>query len=255
MPKRGRGLDKTLVRLPRIKRRLEYSLNRLDSDFDPSEYAFLAETVRKDVDILLKYAKTPEEKLEYTRYIFKLGQLYLWKPWKIGTLSDAKGRDYILGKAMQAEQDQWKYQSVVRERSRVAENRQAALEALGATKMFQKPKPSGLSVRIPKITESRELREYKEARKRVIIAKGKLDKYLKAVQVKEKRYKADDSNRDKYEQWKNTYRAWRKAQAELHDATRDEAVKKKIYEESKQPRAPRAKGFLKKAYKHRPVFQ
>lgn len=244
--KRGRGLDKTLIRLPRIKKRLEYSLRRLDGDFDDSEYAFLAETVRKDTDTLLKYAKTPEEKLKYTKYIFKLGQLYLWRPWKIGTLPDAKGRDYILGKAMQAEEDQWKYQSIVRQRERVAQNKQEALEALGAASMFQKRKPSGLTVRIPENTESKELREYKDAKKRVIIAKGKVDKYLKMVEVKEKRYKADDRNKDKYEQWKNTYRAWKKAQAEFHAATRDIVVKKKAYEESKQPRAPRAKVFLKR---------
>ena len=246
MPKRGRGLDKTLIRLPRIKRRLEYSLKRLEEGYDDSEYTFLAETVRKDTDTLLKYATTPEEKLKYTQYIFKLGQLYLWRPWKIGTLPDAKGRDYILGKAMQAEEDQWKYQSIVRQRERVAQNKQDALNALGAASMFQKRKPSGLTVRIPENTESRELREYKDAKKRVIIAKGKLDKYRKMVEVKEKRYKADDHNRDKYEQWKNTYRAWKKAQAELHAATRDEAEKKKTYEESKQPRAPRARSFLKR---------
>lgn len=244
--KRGRGLDKTLISLPRIRRRLEYSLKRLDGDFDDSEYTFLAETVRKDTDTLLKYAKTPEEKLKYTQYIFKLGQLYLWRPWKIGTLPDAKGRDYILGKAMQAEEDQWKYQNIVRERERVAQNKQDALDALGAASMFQERKPSGLTVRIPKNTDSRELREYKDAKKRVIIAKGKLDKYRKMVEVKEKRYKADDHNRDKYEQWKNTYRAWKKAQAEFHAATRDVTEKKKAYEESKQPRAPRARTFLKR---------
>ena len=244
--KRGRGLDKTLISLPRIRRRLEYSLKRLDGDFDDSEYTFLAETVRKDTDTLLKYAKTPEEKLKYTQYIFKLGQLYLWRPWKIGTLPDAKGRDYILGKAMQAEEDQWKYQNIVRERNRVAQNKQDALDALGAASMFQERKPSGLTVRIPKNTDSRELREYKDAKKRVIIAKGKLDKYRKMVEVKEKRYKADDHNRDKYEQWKNTYRAWKKAQAEFHAATRDVTEKKKAYEESKQPRAPRARSFLKR---------
>ena len=244
--KRGRGLDKTLISLPRIRRRLEYSLKRLDGDFDDSEYTFLAETVRKDTDTLLKYAKTPEEKLKYTQYIFKLGQLYLWRPWKIGTLPDAKGRDYILGKAMQAEEDQWKYQSIVRQRERVAQNKQDALNALGAASMFQERKPSGLTVRIPKNTDSRELREYKDAKKRVIIAKGKLDKYRKMVEVKEKRYKADDHNRDKYEQWKNTYRAWKKAQAEFHAATRDVTEKKKAYEESKQPRAPRARSFLKR---------
>ena len=147
---------------------------------------------------------------------------------------------------MQAEEDQWKYQNIVRERERVAQNKQEALEALGAASMFQERKPSALSVRIPKNTESKELKEYKDAKKRVIIAQGKLDKYLKMVQVKEKRYKADDRNKDKYEQWKNTYRAWKKAQAEFHAATRDIVVKKKAYEESKQPRAPRAKVFLKR---------
>ena len=246
MPKRGRGLDKTLLSLPRIKRRLAYSLRRLDGEFKDSEYTFLAETVRKDVDTLLQYATTPEEKLKYTQYIFKLGQLYLWKPWKVGTLPDDKGRDYILGKAMQAEEDQWKYQSVVRERARVAQNRQDALDALGATSMFEARKPSGLSVRIPKNTESRELRDYKDAKKRLIIARGKLEKYRKMVEVKEKRYKADDHSRDKYEQWKNTYRAWKKAQAELHAATRDINEKKKAYDDSKQPKAPRARGFLKR---------
>lgn len=246
MPKRGRGLDKTLLRLPRIKRRLEYSLKRLDGDFDPAEYTFLAETIRKDVDTLLEYAQTPEEKLKYTQYIFKLGQLYLWKPWKVGTLPDDKGRDYILGKAMQAEEDQWKYQKIVRERRRVAENRQEALDALGAAKMFQKRKPSGLSVRIPKNTESRELREYKDALKRAAIAKGKVDKYLKLVQVQEKRYKADDRNKDKYEQWKNAYSAWKKAQAELAAAQTDVPLKKKAYQDSKQPKAPRARGFFKR---------
>ena len=246
MPKRGRGLDRTLMSLPRIKRRLAYSLKRLDGDFADSEYTFLAETVRNDTDTLLKYAKTPEEKLKYTQYIFKLGQLYLWRPWKIGTLPDAKGRDYILGKAMQAEEDQWKYQSIVRQRERVAQNKQDALDALGAASMFQERKPSGLTVRIPKNTDSRELREYKDAKKRVIIAKGKLDKYLKMVEVKEKRYKADDRNKDKYEQWKNTYRAWKKAQAEFYAAERDVTIKKKAYQESKQPKAPRAKVFLKR---------
>lgn len=242
MAKRGRGLDKTLLRLPRIKRRLEYSLRKIDGDFDDSEYNFLAENIRKDTDTLLQYAKTPEEKLKYTQYIFKLGQLYLWKPWKIGTLPDAKGRDYILGKAMQAEEDQWKYQSIVRQR----ENINDVLDTLGAAKMFQKRKPTGLRVKIPENTDSRQLREYKDALKRVAIDQGKVEKYRKMVESKENRYKADNNNKDKYEQWKNTYSAWKRAQAELAAAQRELPVKKKAYEDSKQPKAPRARRFQKR---------
>jgi hypothetical protein len=245
MSKRGRGLDKTLINLPRIKKRLAYSLKKLSGTFQDSEYTFLAETARKDIDTLLEYAKTPEEKLKYTQYIFKLGQLYMWKPWKVGTLSDEKGSDYILGKAMQAEEDQWKYQSIVRERKRVAENKREALNTLGARSLFEKRKQTGLSVRIPQNTDSRELREYKDARKRVVIAKGKLDKFRKMVEVKEKRFKARE-NRNNFEEWKNTYSAWKKAQAEFYAATRDEPVKKKAYEDSKKPKAPKARGFLKR---------
>lgn len=246
MPKRGRGLDKTLIRLPRIKRRLEFSLRKISGEFDGAEYQFLAETIRKDLDTLLEYAKTPEDKLRYTQYIFKLGQFYLWKPWKVGTLSDAKSREYVLGKAMQAEQDQYKYVDVVNNRARVAKNKRDVLDALGATKMFQPRKPSPLTVRIPKQTGSRELKEYKAARKRCTIAEIKVQKYLKLVQVKERSYRADDSNKNKYEQWKNSHSAWKKAVLELDSANRDLPVKKAAYERSKQPKAPRAKTFIRR---------
>lgn len=246
MPKRGRGLDKTLVRLPRIKRRLEFSLRKISGEFHDSEYRFLAENIRNDLDTLLQYAKTPEDKLRYTQHIFKLGQFYLWKPWKVGTLSVAQSREYILGKAMQAEQDQWKYQKVVQQRRRVAQNKRNALDVLGATTMFQERTPSSLTVRIPKNTDSRELKEYKDARKRSAIAEIKVNKYLKLTKVKEKSYKADDNNKDKYEQWKNSYSAWKKAVAELDSANTDLPVKKAAYERSKQPKAPRARGFLKR---------
>lgn len=246
MPKRGRGLDKTLIRLPRIKKRLAFSMRKISGEFEDAEYQFLAETIRKDVDTLLEYAKTPEEKLRYTQYIFKLGQFYLWKPWKVGTLSDAQSREYVLGKAMQAEQDQWNYRSVVQERRRVAENKREALDVLGATTMFQEPKPSDLKVRIPKNADSRQLKEYKDARKRCAIAEIKVNKYLKLTKVKETSYRADDSNKNKYEQWKNSYKAWKKATAELESANRDLPLKKEAYESSKQPKAPKARAFIKR---------
>ena len=258
MPKRGRGLDKTLIRLPRIKRRLEFSLRKISGEFDGAEYQFLAETIRKDLDTLLEYAKTPEDKLRYTQYIFKLGQFYLWKPWKVGTLSDAKSREYILGKAMQAEQDQYKYVDVVNNRARVAKNKRDVLDALGATKMFQPRKPSPLTVRIPKQTGSRELKEYKAARKRCTIAEIKVQKYLKLVQVKERSYRADNS-KDNFEQLKKYAEMLSRQNheqsctrgnptdpTELDSANRDLPVKKAAYERSKQPKAPRAKTFIKR---------
>lgn len=244
--KRGRGLDQTLINLPRIKKRLAFCIRKIDGDFEESQYNFLSERIRKDVDTLLEYAQTPEEKLKLTQTIFKMGRFYMWKPWKVGTLSDEQGREYIMGKMIQAEQDQYKYANVIEERRRVAENKRAALDTLGATKLFQKQPPTGLSIKIPVNNESRELREYKDARKRVVIAKGKVERYRKMVEGKEKRYKADDHNKLKYEEWKNTYSAWKRAQAEFHAANRDLPLKKKAYEDSKQPKAPRARAFLKR---------
>ena len=241
--KRGRGLDKTLINLPRIKRRLEFSLRKIDRGFQDSQYRFIAENIRKDTDTMLKYAKTPEDKLKYIQYKFKLGQLYLWKPWQIGTLSEEKGRDYILRQAMQAEQDQWKYTAIVQRRSEFEKAKENAADVLG---LYMAKKPTGLKVRIPKNTDSRELKEYKAAIKREKIAKRKVQQYLKRVEVKEKMYKKDSRNKDKYEQWKNTYNAYRRAQKELADAERDLPLKKRAYERSKKPQAPRARGFLKK---------
>ena len=129
---------------------------------------------------------------------------------------------------------------------RQRENINDVLDTLGAAKMFQKRKPTGLRVKIPENTDSRELREYKDTLKRIAIDKGKVDKYRKMVESKEKTYKADTNNKDKYEQWKNTYSAWKRAQAELAAAQRELPAKKKAYEDSKHPKAPRARRFQKR---------
>lgn len=201
-----------MPKLDRIKR-LDCSISKIEGKLTDEEYASSAECIRNDVDTLIKYAKTPEEKLKYTRYIFKLGQMYLWKPWKVGTLTAAKSREYVLGRAMQAEQKQYKYLDVVKMRSRALETR-----------------PSALRVRIP----ARELNG--DAHRRCIIAERKVQKYLKLVKIKffkllkirnmyrNKNIRAYEHWENTYEQWVNTHNALDKAKLELESAKADSTL-------------------------------
>ena len=109
--KRGRGLPpRSLVS---SKSRLKHNLQKIEAMPPrippPPNYGMIMENIRQDTDMLLKYAQTTEDKLKYTQIIFNIGQMYLWHPWKVGTLTKEGASDYILGKAMQAENDQYEY--------------------------------------------------------------------------------------------------------------------------------------------------
>jgi hypothetical protein len=206
----------------------------MNQDLTDEQYQNTAESLRLAAEYLLSRARTPKEKLEYTRDIMQLGKFFLWKKWQIARLDPQQSSDYMLGKAMQAEEDQWKYRDMILQRPL-----RVALDQLGITRP-RRPSGLGLNIRIKPDTRSRQLKEYEAAIKRTVIARIKLEKYTKMVEVQERNYKADDHNKDKYEQWKNTHSAWERAKRELQEAEEDEP-RKKLALESKGPAAKRFK--------------
>jgi hypothetical protein len=235
MPKRkGRGLDRSLVSIVEAKRRLTSARGKMNQDLTYEQYQDTAETLRLAAEYLLTRARTPKEKLEYTRDIFQLGKFYLWKKWQIARLDTQQSSDYMIGKAMQAEEDQWKYINIIRGQQKPIRD---ALDRLGIIR----PRRSNglkLSVRIKPDTRSRQLKEYAAAKKRTVIARIKLEKYAKLVKAKEARYKANES-RNRFEEWKNSHKAWKGATRELQEAEADEPRKKLAWLESKGPAAKR----------------
>ena len=147
--KRGRGLPpRSLVS---SKSRLERNLQKIEAMPPrippPPNYGIIMENIRQDTDMLLKYAQTTEDKLKYTQIIFNIGQMYLWHPWKVGTLTKEGARDYILGKAMQAENDQYEYILMIERDNSLKKT----LDKLGATDLiYKKPNSLGLRIRIPR---------------------------------------------------------------------------------------------------------
>lgn len=233
MPKRkGRGLDRSRVSIVEAKRRLENARDKMNQDLTDEQYQNTAESLRLSAEYLLSRAQTPEEKLEYTRDIMQLGKFYLWKKWQIARLDPQQSNDYMLGKALQAEEDQWKYRDMILQKPM-----RVALDQLGVIRP-RRPNGLGLSIRIKPDTRPRQLKEYAAARKRTAMARIKLEKYTKMVEVKEKRYQDDDSSVNKFQEWKNTYNAWKRAQRELQEAEEDEP-RKKLALESKGPAAKR----------------
>jgi hypothetical protein len=245
--KRGRGLPP--IPIDRAKSRLDANLKKIEAIPPrippPQEYGSIMENIRKDTDMLLKYAKTPEDKLKYTRIIFTTGQMYLWYPWSIGTLSKEEGRDYILGKSMQAENDQYTYLNILREKKEKEENDRRlkeTLDILGATNViFRKPKP-GLRIRIPP-KKPKPIRDYKNALDRKALAKNKIAKFLQLLRMRKRMFKANKSKENKKE-WKLAKERWLAAREEYIEAKKDLPIKQKAYEEFKK-RGPLAKPFKK----------
>mgnify|MGYP001008653332 CR=1 FL=1 len=248
--KRGRGL------LPRAfvvsKSRLRQNLQKIE-DIPPTipppeDYGTTMENIRKDSNILFNYAKTPEDKLKYTQFIFKIGQMYLWYPWKVGALTDDKGREYILAKAMQAEQGQYTFIDALREKKEKEkrDNRlKQTLDKLGATDLFlKKPHPAGLKIRIPR-KKPKPVRDLEEAQVRRFKTKMKLKKFITLYDNSRQRY---DANRrpENREKRKLARERWERAKVEYLEAKRDLPKKEKAYREWRQNRkAPRAKAFKK----------
>lgn len=240
MPKRkGRGLDRSLVSIVEAKRRLTSARGKMNQDLADDQYQDTAESLRLAAEYLLTRARTPKEKLEYTRDIFQLGQFFVWKKWTVGRMNLKQSSDYMIGKAMQAEEDQWKYINIIRGQQKPL---RGALDRLGITHPDDK-RPNGLklNVKIKPDTRSRQKKEYDDARKRTVIARIKLEKYAKLVKAKEAWYKANES-RNRFEEWKNSHKAWQRATRELQEAEADEPRKKLAWLESK---GPTAKGFKK----------
>lgn len=234
--KRGMGLDRSRVNIIRAKTTLEKARAKMNQDLTDEQYQNTAESLRLSAEYLLARARTPKEKLEYTRDIMQLGKFYLWKKWNIGRMNPHQSQDYILGKALQAEEDQWKYRDMILQEQRAVRD---ALDQLGVTHPDdRKSNGLGLSVRIRPDNRSRQLKEYAAARKRTAMARIKLEKYAKMVKVKEKKYQADKS-RNRFEEWKNSHKAWKRAQRELQEAIEDEPRKKLAWLESKGPAAKR----------------
>lgn len=233
MPKRkGRGLDRSRVSIVEAKRRLVKARDKMNQDLTDEQYQNTAESLRLSAEYLLSRAQTPKEKLEYTRDIMQLGKFYLWKKWQIARLDPQQSSDYMLGKALQAEEDQWKYRDMI-----LQSPIRNALDRLGIIRP-SRPNGFGLNVRIKPDTRSRQKKEYDAARKRTVIAQIKLEKYAKMLKTKEARYKANES-RNRFEEWKNTHKAWKRAKRELQEAEEDEPRKKLAWLESKAPAAKR----------------
>lgn len=238
MPKRkGRGLDRSRVSIVQAKKTIERARDKMNQNLTDEQYQNTAESLRLSAEYLLSRAQTPKEKLEYTRDIMQLGKFYLWKKWQIARLDPQQSSDYMLGKALQAEEDQWKYRDMILRKQRPIRN---VLDRLGVTHPDdRRPNGFGLNVRIKPDTRSRQLKEYGAARKRTVIARIKLEKYTKMLEAKEARYKADDSNMNKFEEWNNTFQAFNRAKRELQEAEEDEPRKKLAWLESKAPAAKR----------------
>ena len=163
MPKRkGRGLDRSLVSIVEAKRRLTSARGKMNQDLTYEQYQDTAESLRLAAEYLLTRARTPKEKLEYTRDIFQLGKFYLWKKWQIARLDTQQSSDYMIGKAMQAEEDQWKYINIIRGQQKPIRD---ALDRLGIIRP-RRSNGLGLNVRIKPDTRSRQLKEYAAAKKR-----------------------------------------------------------------------------------------
>lgn len=248
--KRGRGLmPRSLVS---TKPRLESNLQKIEvmppTIPPPEDYGTTMESIRKDATALFNYAKTPEDKLKYTQIIFKLGPMYLWYPWKVGTLTDDDGKEYILGKAMQAEQDQYTFIDELRKK-REKEKRdnwlKRTLDKLGATDLFfKKPHPAGLKIRIPRQTPE-PLRDYEEAQVRKFKSKRDLTKFSKLYSMSRQRYNADRTSENRGKR-KRARERWERAKVEYLEAKRDLPKKEKAYLKWQQSlKVPRAKSFKK----------
>jgi hypothetical protein len=251
-PKRKRGRGLMPRSLGSTKPRLESNLQKIEDMSPrippPEDYGTTMENIRKDSSILFNYAKTPEDKLKYTQIIFKLGQMYLWYPWKVGTLTDDKGKEYILAKAMQAEQDQYTFIDILRKKKE-KETRdkllKQTLDKLGATDLFfKKPHPSGLKIRIPR-RKPKPVRDVEEARMTLYKADKNLSKFTKFYGIRQQRYNENRTDENKAER-KRARRRWKRAKEEYLEAKRDSIRKEKAYEKWKnRSRAPRAKAFKK----------
>ena len=244
--KRGRGLPprpigSTKSRLKRNLQKIEAMPPRVPP---PQEYGTTMENIRKDADMMLKYAQTPKEKLKYVQIIFKVGQMYLWYPWKVGTLSEDDARDYILGKAMQAENDQYKYISIV-ERDNTLKK---TLDKLGATDLiYKKPSSSGLKIRLPR-QKPKPYREYKRALDRKALAQNKLKKFINLHKMRKRMYlsASQENKKETKREMKLARIRWERAREEYLDAKQDLPKKKKAYEEFRaRGQAPMAKSFRK----------
>ena len=232
-------MNRTLQRITQAKMSLDKARADINLDLSDERYQNTAEAIRKAAEFLLVHASTPQEKLEYTRDIIQLGKFFVWKGWNVGTLNPQQSRDYMIGKAMQAEEDQWKYINIIRKQQKPIRD---ALDQLGVTHPDdRRPNGFGLSVRIRPDTRSMQLKAYAAAKKRTAMAEIKLKKYAKAKDILQKRYETAP-NRNKFEEWKNTHKAWEKAKRELQEALEDEPRKKLAWLESKSD-APAAKGF------------
>lgn len=249
--KRGRGL------LPRAfvvsKSRLRQNLQKIE-DIPPTipppeDYGTTMENIRKDSNILFNYAKTPEDKLKYIQIIFKIGQMYLWYPWKVGALTDDKGREYILAKAMQAEQGQYTFIDILRKKGEKEkrDNRlKQTLDKLGATDLFfKKPHPAGLKIRIPR-RKPKPVRDYEEAQVRRYKSKIKLMKFINLHKRMTKIHRSNKTTESKKE-LKLARERWERSRTEYLEAKRDLPKKEKAYEKWKnRSKAPKAKAFKKK---------
>lgn len=241
--KRGRGLPPTSLGLS--KSRLNKSLQRIDNIPPrippPRDYGNTMENIRKDADMLLRYADTPEDKLKYVQIIFRVGQMYLWYPWKVGNLPDDKGREHVLGKAMQAEQEQYKYIRVVEKKTTLKQT----LDKLGATDLiFKKTNQSGLRIRLPR-KKPKPYRDYKSALNRKALAKNKLRKFINLHKMRKKIFIANKTRENKRELTLARER-WARANKEYSEARSDLPIKKKAYEEFRaNKQAPIAKSFRK----------
>ena len=99
-------MNRTLQRITQAKMSLDKARADINLDLSDERYQNTAEAIRKAAEFLLVHANTPQEKLEYTRDIIQLGKFFVWKGWNVGTLNPQQSRDYMMGKAMQAEEDQ-----------------------------------------------------------------------------------------------------------------------------------------------------
>lgn len=232
MAKRKRGLDYTPIdlpiNLPPIKERLAINMRKIDSGFNKNsnfnfdEYTRISESIRNDVDTLLEYAQTPEEKFKLTQIVFKIGKFYMWIPWKIGTLSDEQGKEYILGKAMQAEEDQYKYANAIKERRRVVDRKQGIARLSAIQNKYIRTNKQ------PKKKKPKSYKDYKKASKTTALAKQKLLNLIKLHKKRTLVYKNNPTKENK-EQMELVGKQGKTAREEYLDAKQDLSIKEEAY--------------------------
>ena len=221
MPKRGRGLNKNLIKSRKVRERLQSAKLAMEKKLSPDAYQRAAETVRKDADFLLEHSTTIYDKMKYNKDVFTTCKFYFWRRWKVGTLQNAD--DYMAGKMLQAEDLMWDLRNQLRSQMTDREKTlQDTFERMGfAESPYAKRDPADTDLRIrPGLTIRTPSNKPPLDKIRLLKAKTKYKKFLMLNKRAEQRYKADKDNRAKFVEWQLAHKRWKRADQELKDAAK-----------------------------------